>query len=68
MQSVGKNKINREANDYGIGNPVNIGSATVDDKTTRKLAMALAEKQIKTRIGARETKASDQQMVGEPQR
>ena len=45
----------------------NTASATADGETTSKPAMASAEKQIKTCIGARETKALDQQMVGEPQ-
>ena len=60
MQSAGKNKINREANDYGIDDPVNIASTTTDDETTKKPVMASTEEQIKTHIGARETKASDQ--------
>ena len=67
MQSAGKNKINREANDYGIDDPVNITCATVDHETTRKPAMTLAKEQIKNHIGACETKASDQYMVREPQ-
>ena len=60
MQLARKNKINREANDYVIGDPVNIASAMADDKKTRKPAMASAEEQIKNRIKACETKASDQ--------
>ena len=60
MQSAWKNKINREANDYGIGDPINIAFATADDETTKKPAMELGEKPIKTHIEANETKASDQ--------
>ena len=59
MQSAGKNKIKREANNYGIDDPVNIASATTDDEMARRTAMASEEKQIKTRIGARKTKALD---------
>ena len=60
MQSTGKNKINWEANDYGVGDLVISTFATTDDETARRPVMALAGETNKIYIGARLTKASDQ--------